>query len=279
MILTQFHRDILHLIFGHIDFDSARNLRLVCKRFRDLITIEWIESNCLISVNDHWEEYSCFPNRMRHGESICYAHDLNSHNLVVTDIRSCRYGLVDGPQWKFRGEGYTSFAMYRQGYCHGIHAIWMPGYLDFWMESYFWGYRIPEGKIFHPDTDVYAYKSPTTRWVSIPDGAIIIQRMTPAIHNEYQVRTFNVKTQDSNVEYYDRKGNLTVRLEYDPKNNRSIYRSWHKNGQLKCTGQYRGGNVNNRRCGEWLCYARNGVLIKSTTYLEKGKTIWHRDTW
>lgn len=77
----------------------------------------------------------------------------------------------------------------------------------------------------------------------------------------------------------------------------------HKNGSLKQSGQYRGGyllrfggggnpddwalcpasgaggTVNNRRCGVWLRYARNGILIGSTLYLDKEKVMWHRDTW
>ena len=107
----------------------------------------------------------------------------------------------------------------------------------------------------------------------------MIRRMEPTNRNEYRVCTFNVNTDESVVEYYDRKGNLTIRLEYDPKNNRSTYQSWHKNGTLKQSGQYRGGDPDNRRCGVWLRYASNGVLIKSILYLAIGKIIWHRDTW
>ena len=146
MILSQFHRDILYLIFSRVDFDSSRTLRLVCKRFRDLITIPWIESSCLVHHNNYYEEWTSVPNGRHHGESIRYALDLETHQLVVTDICSYKYGLLDGPYWHFSGPSYTSYTMYRRGYYHGICAKWMPGHTDVWMEFYFWGYRIPEGE-------------------------------------------------------------------------------------------------------------------------------------
>ena len=146
-------------------------------------------------------------------------------------------------------------------------------------EYYFWGRQIPEGKSYNPDTDIYAYKSHSESWVALSNGGIIIQRIGYGNANEYRISTFNVDTKVTVIEYYDRRGNMTVCIEYDPKHERAAYRSWHKNGTLKQTGQYRGGSVNNRRCGVWLRYAVNGTLIGSTLYLDKEKVMWHRDTW
>ena len=289
MILPQFHRDVLYSIFSHVDFDSVTNVRLTCKRFRDLITIPWMESNYLVSSRDYWEEYSYLPTRysshdgtstlgrLRHGETIFYAKNHPFDNLVVWYIASYRYGKRDGPFWDFFN---MLRCMYRKGYRHGVSARWFPDE-SILIDSYFWDRRIPNNKIYHPDTDLYAYRDNTTTWISLENGGIMIKRLDPKNRNEYRVCTFNVDTKTSVVEYYNKKGNITVCLEYDVKNHRSTYRSWYNNGFLKQTGQYRGGDLNNYRIGMWTRHARNGKVIGSTSYTVEGQKVSsdHLHTW
>ena len=313
MLLLQFHRDILYLIFAYVNFETIGNVRLTCKRFRNLVTIPWIESIYMIYYKNTYDECSILPvlgqvpdgttpipNKLRHGMTITYSGYGNSNEMKVYQMISYRFGRLDGPFWLFAepdgpSESLNSPYMivhmpHRKDMLHGIHAIWTRLYDTtyqlhdtFTTESYYWGRRIPDNQIFNPDTDIYAYrshgKSSHESWIALSDGGIITQRLGYGNANEYRVCTFNVDTKTSVVEYYDRKGNLIICLEYDMKNNRSTYRSWHKNGILKQSGQYRGGNYNNRRCGVWLRYASNGVLIGSTLYLDKEKVMWHRDTW
>lgn len=294
MLLPQFHRDILYSIFSYIDFDTVANTRLTCQRFRDLITIIWIESNyTTYGVPRTYEDCPILPNGQRHGMNVQYAEiydsKTKSNHLRVISMRSYRFGRLDGPCWYFHNnwghDHRASYIMYRKDLVHGISAQWiiqetLDESLDkLNIEYYFWGRQIPNGNSFNPDTDVYAYKCHSESWVALSNGGIITQHLGYGNANEYRVSTFNMDTGMNVIEYYDRRGNMTVCIEYDPEHDRATYRSWHRNGQLKCEGQHRGGSVNNRRCGVWLRYAVNGTLIGSTLYLDKEKVMWHLDTW
>lgn len=253
MILSKFHRDILYLIFACVDFDTIGNLRLTCKRFQDLITIPWIESTYMIYFYSKYEECSILPisgkvpdgttpipNKLRHGMTVTYSSDGNNSAMKVYQMISYRFGKLDGPFWIFSESSSPQYMVihmsHRKGVLHGTNATWTRLYDatyqlhdTFEMDSYYWGRRIPYDQVFDPDTDIYAYKShnesSSESWITLSNGGIITQRLGYGNANEYRVCTFNVDTKMSVVEYYDKKGNLTVCLEYDEKNNRSTYRS------------------------------------------------------